>query len=180
MKTTAHKSIFCVSLLAVLLDLGGCATLPNDSANVQSKHYENLNTLRYIELFIVGGNGITGNLKASVYNTTFRGGYTGKDSAPQAWVESINREDLKKQYHAGPMNGPKQWMLDWIDIPLGVNRTFNGVTMPWSAELHLTKDQAKNMGKFAYVTTTSARARLATTRARQYSSLMLGIATPGS
>jgi hypothetical protein len=126
---------------------------------VQSKHYENLHTLRYIELFIVGGNGITGNMKANVYNTTFRDGYSGKDSAPQAWVESINLEDLKKEYHAlgASMNGPKRWMLDWIDIPLGANRTFNGVTMPWCAELSLTREQAREMGKFAYVTTTITR-----------------------
>ncbi len=112
MKTS--KSIFCISLLGALLAIAGCATLPNDGANVQAKHYENLHTLRYIELFIiVGGNGITGNLQANVYNSTFRDGYTGKDSAPQAWVESINLEDLKKQYHSlgASMNGPRQWML---------------------------------------------------------------------
>lgn len=104
---------------------------------MQSKHYENLHTLRYVELFIGSGNGITGHLKANVYNTTFRDGYSGLDSAPQAWVESINLEDSKKDYHAlgASMNGPKQWMLDWIDIPLGANRTFNGLMMPWSAEL---------------------------------------------
>jgi hypothetical protein len=97
--------------------------------------------------------------RTNVYNTTFRTDYVGKDSAPQAWVESINPEDLKKQYHAlgASMNGPKLWILDWIDIPLGANQTFNGITMPWCAELHLTKDQAKNMDKFAYMTTTIAR-----------------------
>ena len=63
------------------------ATLPNDGANAQSKHFDNMHTLRYIELFIVGGNGITGNLQADVYNTTFRGGYRGKDSAPQELTE---------------------------------------------------------------------------------------------
>jgi hypothetical protein len=101
----------------------------------------------------------SGNLKANVYNTTFRSGYTGKDSAPQAWAESINMEDLKKEYHAlgASMNGPKQWMLDWIDIPVGTDRTFNGLTMPWCAELSLTKTQAKEMGKFSYGPTTIAR-----------------------
>jgi hypothetical protein len=153
------KSIAAVSALLLLGLLTSCATLPNDGANVQSKHYDNLHTLRYVELFIVGGNGITGNLKANVYNTTFRGGYTGKDSAPQAWAESINLEDLKKQWRAlaTSMNGPKLWMLDWIDISLGTERTFNGLTMPWCAELSLTKTQAKEMGKLAYVTTTIAR-----------------------
>jgi len=159
MKTTAHKFVFSISLLAVMLTLVGCASLPNDGANAQSKHFDNLHTLRYVELFIVGGNGITGSLQANVYNTTFRDGYTGKDSAPQAWVESINLEVLKKDYHAlgASMNGPKLWMLDWVDIPLGTNRTFNGLTMPWCAELRLTKDQAKEMGKLSYVTTTIAR-----------------------
>lgn len=159
MKTTAHKFVFSISLLAIILTLLGCASLPNDGANVQSKHYENLHALRYVEIFIVGGNGITGHLKANVYNTTFRSDYTGKDSAPQAWAESINLEVLKKDFHAlgASMNGPKQWMLDWIDIPVGAERTFNGLIMPWCAELSLTKEQAKEMGKFSYVTTTIAR-----------------------
>jgi hypothetical protein len=159
MKTTAHKFNISFSLLVTLLALAGCATLPNDRANAQSKHFDNLHALRYIEIFVVGGNGITGNLIANVYNTTFRRDYDGTDSAPQPWVESINLDDTKKQYHAlaASMNGPKLWMLDWVDIPLGTERTFNGVIMPWCAELNLTKSQAKEMGKLAYVTTTIAR-----------------------
>src|SRR5664279_2339976 len=112
MKTIPRRSVLSVLFLGgLLLALSGCASLPDDGAKVQSKHYENLHTVRYAELFIVGGNGITGNLKANVYNTTFRSGYTGKDSAPQAWAESINLEDLKKQWHAlgSSMNGPKLW-----------------------------------------------------------------------
>ncbi len=162
MTNFARKFKFCVryifaGVLVCAVALAGCATLPDDGANVQSKHFENLH-MRYVELFIVGGNGITGHLKANVYNTTFRSDYNGKVSAPQAWAESINLDDLKKQYHAlgASMNRPKQRMLDWIDIPVGTDRTFNGLTMP-CAELSLTKDQVKEMGKFVYVTTTIAR-----------------------
>jgi len=148
-------------VLVGTLVLGGCASLPDDGANAQMKHYDGMHALRYIETFVVGGNGITGHLKANVYNSTFRSdnNIANKDSAPQAWVESINLDDIKKQFHAlgTSMNGPKLWMLDWIDIPLGADRNINGVKIPWCAELHLTKDQAKEMGKFAYVTTTIAR-----------------------
>ncbi len=145
--------------LVCALALAGCATLPNDGANTQTKHFDNLHTLRYIEIFIVGGNGLTGNLKANVYNSSTRTDYSGKDSAPQAWVESLNFEDIKNHYHAlgASLNGPKLWMLDWVDIPLGSSQTFNGITIPWCAELSLTKEQAKEMGKLSYMTTTIAR-----------------------
>ena len=59
MRTTVNKAIFCISLLAASLAVVGCASPLNDGANVQSKHYENRHTLRYVELFIVGGNGAT-------------------------------------------------------------------------------------------------------------------------
>lgn len=68
--------------------------------------------MRYIEIFVVVGNDITGNLSANVYNTTFRPGLdlkTNKDSAPQDWVESLKTDDIKKQFGAlgASINGPQ-------------------------------------------------------------------------
>ena len=116
--------------------LTGCAKLPDDGANAQSKRYKDVNRVRYIEIFVVGGNGITGNLVANVYNTPFQLGFdpkVNKDSAPQAWVEGLNTEEIKKRFSALSIsiNGPKLWMLDWIDISLGREREFEGKNIPW-------------------------------------------------
>ena len=49
-----------------------------------------------------------------------------KDMSPQAWVESLNTEVIKKRFSAlgaAVVDGPKLWMLDWVDIPLGIGRT---------------------------------------------------------
>jgi len=48
-------------------------------------------------------------------------------------------------------------MLDWVDISLGTEREFNGSKIPWCAELHLTREQAKEMGKDPYLPTTIER-----------------------
>src|SRR5262249_5283344 len=162
MKISERTFLYWASFAAAVTLLTGCASLPNDGANAKTKHYENLNMVRYIEVFVVGGNGITGNLRANVYNTTFAEGYdpkANKDSAPQAYVEGIKVEAVKEQFHAlgASMNGPKLWMLDWVDIPLGADQDLNGKQIPWCAELHLTKSALKEMGKAGYKPTTIER-----------------------
>jgi hypothetical protein len=148
-------------LLAAMLAFTGCTSLPNDGANPQTKHFTDLNQVRYLEVFVVGGNSITGNLQANVYNTTFAPSFyvITKDSAPPAYVASLDLKAVKKQFHAlgAALNGPKQWMLDWVDIPLGAEQDINGMKIPWCAELHLTKSMLKTMGKQGYTPTTIAR-----------------------
>jgi hypothetical protein len=137
-------------------------TLPDDGASAKPAHYENLNKVRYVELFVVGGNGITGPMLINVYNTITSPGFdpkTNKDSAPQAWVESLRTDEMKKQFDAlgAAINGPKLLMLDWMDLPGGVARDFNGKKVSWVALLHLTKDELKELGKFHYKPTTIER-----------------------
>jgi len=161
MKNKFIQTIFGVSLVAAMLAFTGCASLPKDNASVETKHFENLHATRYAEVFLVGGNGITGNLKAGVYNTVYLNGYneSNKDSAPQALVEAFNAEQIKKQYDilGCKLNGPKLWMLDWVDVPMGTERDFNGLKARWCAELHLTKAMLQTMGEQGYVPTTIAR-----------------------
>jgi alanine-alpha-ketoisovalerate/valine-pyruvate aminotransferase len=54
-------------------------------------------------------------------------------------MEGIDTEALKKQLDVlgVAINGPKQWMLDWIDIPIGAERNFNGLKAVWCAVLSL-------------------------------------------
>jgi hypothetical protein len=161
MRPHALKSIIFTALVAAGLALTGCAKLPDDGANAQTRRFDNLHTLRYIEVFVVGGNGLTRDLRANVYNTTFASGYdmASKDSAPPAYVESLNLEVVKKQFGAlgTALNGPKLWMLDWVEIPLGASRNINGMNIPWCAELNLKGVDLKKMGKVGYQPTTIAR-----------------------
>jgi hypothetical protein len=117
--------------------LTGCSSLPKDNANVQTMHFENLHGTRFGEVFLVGGNGLTGHLDVNVYNTIYLNGYneSNKDSAPEALCEAFNPKQVKKEYHVlgTKFNGPKCWMLDWIDVPTGVERDFNGLKARWVA-----------------------------------------------
>jgi len=149
-------------VILVALVAAGCAKLPDDGANAKSVRFDNMNHVRYLEIFAVGGNGLTGNLVANVYNTSLVPGFdpkVNKDSAPQSYAEGLNTDEIKKRFDvlAVAINGPKLWMLDWFDVPLGVQRDFNGKMIPWCAELHLKKSELKEMGKTGYMSTTIER-----------------------
>ena len=152
-------TLACIAL-GVLL--AGCVQLPNDGANAKNVRFDNMHRVRYIEIFVFGGNPITGNLRANVYNTSLVQGFNpkgNKDSAPQSYVEGLNTEALKKQFGAlaVALNGPKLWMLDWFEVPLGKEREFNGKMIPWCATLHLKKAELEEMTKLSYVSTTIER-----------------------
>lgn len=151
--------LLILPLCAALLT--GCASLPKDNTNVEVKHFENLHATRYAEIFLVGGNGLTGNLEANVYNTIYLNGYndSNKDSAPQALAEAFNPKQVKKENHVlgSKLNGPKLWMLDWIDVPVGAERDFCGLKARWVAELNLKGVNLKDESKMAYHPTTIAR-----------------------
>jgi hypothetical protein len=66
---------------------------------------------------------------------------------------------IKKQHGAlaATLNGPKEWMLDWVEIPLGTERDFNGKLITWSADLSLKGVNLRKWGKVPYETLTIAR-----------------------
>lgn len=164
MKMPIGRKAYAVPMLAFALSLtGGCnKSLPNDGANAKLVRFQNLHGVRYIEIFIFGGDPLKGNVQANVYNTTGISGLdfkSDKDSAPQAWIDGLDLEAIKKQYDAYKVtiNGPKQWMLDWIDIFGGRERDFNGKKIPWGAELNLSLEQLLTLGKEGYKPMTIAR-----------------------
>jgi hypothetical protein len=166
---TSKKIVGAIGIVAVIVIVAAIVvypklvvTLPNDGADPKPAHYENLNRVRFIEIFVVGGNGITGNMLINVYNTIGAPGFdpkTNKDSSPQAWVEGVKTDEIKKQFDSlgAAINGPKLLMLDWMDLPNGVKQDFNGKKVPWVGLLHLTKDEVKELGKFHYKPTTIER-----------------------
>lgn len=159
MKTTCHH-ILVAGLSAVSLLLAACSSLPKDDANPKIVHLRNLHETRYCEIFLVGGNALNGDLKANVYNSTgYNNAKNKKDTAPEALVSKIDWKAVKRQYGVlgVKLNGPKLWQLDWINIPTGTLRDFQGLKAPWVAELNLKGVNLKEMGKAGYKPTTIAR-----------------------
>jgi hypothetical protein len=155
------KIVLAALLMSCACMLTGCAKLSNDGAHTKAYHLENMNRVRYLEIFVVGGNGITGNMDANVYNTSLVPDHdaASKDTAPQTWAEGLNTDEIKKRFGslAAAINGPKLWMLDWVDIPLGADQEFNGKKIPWCAELRIKKSELEEMGKVGYKATTIER-----------------------
>lgn len=151
----------CLMLWAMLL---GFAPLPDDGANTKTIRFNNMHLVRYIEIFVFGGGQSDGELRANVYNSSLAPGLdpkVNKDTAPPSWVAELNPEAIKKQFDAPAVtfNGPKLWMLDWFDIPLGVEREIHGRKIPWCAELHLNRSELEAVakGEMKYKSTTIER-----------------------
>ena len=127
-------------------------TLSDDGANAKLMHFDHMHWVRYLEIFVVGGDPSKGQLSANVYNTSTVPGFDGKttkDSTPQAWVERINVGEIKQRFNAlqANLNGPKLWMMDWADVPIGAEHEFNGRKATWVGTLHLTPAAAQAMAK---------------------------------
>jgi len=135
--------------------------LPADNTNFQLVRWQNLRAVQYTEFFLIGGNPITGELHANVYNTQDLNGYTAanKDSSPTAAVAAIDTDAVKKQFdvHGVNINGPKLWMLDWIDASVGKDREFGTLHARWVADVNPTGIDLSKPGADAYHATTVER-----------------------
>jgi len=112
-----------------------------DGAGAKFKRVRNMHQARYIEIFLAGREAKTGNMVAACYNTMFtsKGIPASKDTAPQALVEGLDFEKMKKEYGVvgASLNGPKIWLPSWTDIDVGMERDFNGVKTAWVAQLNM-------------------------------------------
>jgi hypothetical protein len=89
---------------------------------------------RYTEMFQIGGNAITKDLAANVYNTWgLNGGDTTRDSAPAALLDKIDVKEMAKKFGmlAVYKNGPRLWTLDWIEVEMGKEVDFGGMKARW-------------------------------------------------
>jgi len=112
-----------------------------DGAGAKYKRVDHMHQVRFIEIFLAGREAKTGNMVAACYNTMFTSKDipASKDTAPQALVEGLDFEKMKKEYGVlgASLNGPKLWLPDWAEIDLGVERDFNGMKAGWVAQLNM-------------------------------------------
>ena len=109
-------------------------TLPQDGAGAKLNTFKDTYGHRYTEMFLIGGNAITKNLEANVYNTWgLNGSDTTGDSCPAAVLDPINVKAMAKEYHmlAAFKNGPRIWTLDWIEVEMGKELDFGGMKARW-------------------------------------------------
>ena len=131
----------------------------SDGANAKPKRIENSHGTRYIEMFLAGIDPTTGDVIAECYGTYANPDTPAdKDTSPQALVEQLNMNEIKKQYGVlgASLNGPKLWIPDWFDVDVGAVRQFGGLKAPWTAQLNLGKKVSIGDVK-PYESTTIAR-----------------------
>jgi hypothetical protein len=89
----------------------------SDGADPVSKRLDNMHKTRFIEIFLAYRDAKAGKLVAECYNTMFtsRGIPASKDTAPQARVEGLDFDAMKKELGVAgaSLNGPKLWLPDW-------------------------------------------------------------------
>jgi hypothetical protein len=150
---SSHAAFIAAALLAAATAPSFAQEAPSapspvlaDGAGAKSKRIENLHKVRYLEMFLAVRDPSSGKLVAACYNTSLNstGIPASKDTAPLALVEGLNYEQIKSEYSllGASLNGPKLWMLDWMEAEIGVVRDFNGMKAPWCAQLNMDKNVA--------------------------------------
>lgn len=139
-------------LFLALITLAGCTKrLPDDGKDAEMMRFDNLNNYRYCEVFMIGGNPITKDLKANFYNTTDRNGgaQTHDSCSDQIWA-TVDPEAIKEEYDVLAIfkNGPRYWLYDWLELPVGVERKFGATTARWMGSVNLPKDFGKEGSTF--------------------------------
>jgi hypothetical protein len=156
MKKMKEGLLMAVLLTATLGVVYAQATTPvepkvlADGIGAKFKRFENTHKTRFIEIFLAHHDAKTGKLVAECYNTIFTstGIPASKDTAPQALVEGLDFDMMKKEYGlvGASLNGPKLWLPDWLEADIGVERTFNGIAAAWCAQLNM-GDNAGGVGE---------------------------------
>jgi hypothetical protein len=122
---------------------------------------EGLHKVRFAEIFLAARDAKTGKTVAACYNTSLTPGPVpaSKDTAPQAWAEGLDFDKMKQEFGVlgASLNGPKLWMCDWVEIQNGVVREFNGVKIPWCAQLNMGDNTAGVSESTPYKPMTIAR-----------------------
>jgi hypothetical protein len=112
-----------------------------DGAGAKLKRFEDTHQVRYIEIFLAAREAKSGGLVAACFNSMFssKGIPASKDTAPQTQVKGLDFQKMKTDFGVlgASLNGPKLWLPDWVEVSVGNERQFNGIAMPWVAQLDM-------------------------------------------
>ena len=114
------------------------APIPQDGAASTVMRFTGLNNSGYCEIFLIGGDPF--DLEGAVYNTTaLNNPAVPADSCPANMWSKVDAKTLKDEYHVLGVfkNGPRHWMYDWIELPVGAQRSFDGLQARWMAQVKL-------------------------------------------
>ena len=153
MKTRILFTVIFSFVLALFL--AGCAAIKpgpvGDAEDLKMTRFDNIHNYGYCEIFLIGGNGITKDIYGLFYNTTdYNGGPTTRQSCPADLWAKQDKDTLKKEYDVLGvfLNGPRIWLYDWIELPTGVVRDFNGLKAKYFGKVYLPKDFGKEGATF--------------------------------
>lgn len=120
------------------------ATLPAvfaDGVNASPRRVDRMHGTRYVEIVLAATDPASGQLVGACFNSMYawQGIPRSKDTAPQALVDALDVEAMKKAFGvtAASFNGPKLWLPDWSELGVGQEREFNGLRAAWVAHLSL-------------------------------------------
>ena len=123
--------------------------------------FDGVRAVRYCEVFLIGGDALTKDLKADFYNTTGRNSAADpRDTCPADLWAKVDPEALKKELKVLGVfeNGPRGWANDWFELPVGTQRDFNGLEARWMGAVQLPKDvDLHKKGSSAYKPATVSR-----------------------
>jgi len=134
-----NKTILIVGVAALLVIAAGIvlyskvvSDCPDADAPMTTKQIDNTRGLRFCEVFLIGGNAITKDLKASCYNTTGLNYDVSKDplnSCPDELVNRLQMDKYKKDYKvlATYLNKQRFWVFDSFKVPTGPMKDFDGL-----------------------------------------------------
>ena len=136
--------------------------VPDEGAATTVKEFDNVRGLRFCEVFLIGGNAITKNLKAAVYNTTgLNYGEDPLNSCPMNSCSHLDLDAYKKDYNvlAVYLNKPRFWVYDHLKVPVGPVREFNGLKGYWMGLGLIPKDADVEETRLAHLQEITDRAK---------------------
>ncbi|WP_319550294.1 hypothetical protein [Desulfogranum marinum] len=134
--------------------------LPKDDVDIKLLRYEGTLANRYTEIFLIGGNATTKELKGGVYQTIGLNDpkETG-DTAPAEILDKMDMKALAQEYNllGAYKNGPRQWTLDWVEVKVGKQRNFQGLDARWVMWLDVPEHLGGSQDKMSYRPITGKR-----------------------
>jgi len=117
----------------------------DEEATAKPRQFDGVRAMRYCEVFLIVPDAATGGLRGNVFNTSQLNGSNPLDSCPTDLWAKVNPESLKAEYGvaAAFKNGPRVWVNDWFELPVGEPGTIGGLEARWFMHVKLPKDFGK-------------------------------------